>query len=110
MEYFLMNQLLLIINGNIAVTEAKCWVTESVLDLFSVCITYSLFITGDTSWQIYIKIMRENICQRYSACGKSFIIGIVPVARHSHPLSSVLFKNSTHWLSNQNTAVSYVMY
>ena len=49
MEYFLMNQLLLIINGNIAVTEAKCWVTESVLDLFSVCITYSLFITGDTS-------------------------------------------------------------
>ena len=42
--------------------------------------------------------------------GKSFETGIVPVARYSHPLSSVLFKNNTHWLSNQNTALSYVMY
>jgi len=54
--------------------------------------------------------MRENLCQRYSAWGKSFETGIVPVAMYSHPLSSVLFKNSTHWLSNQNTAFSYVMY
>jgi hypothetical protein len=29
---------------------------------------FSLFITGDKSWQKYIQIMRENICQRYSAC------------------------------------------
>jgi hypothetical protein len=45
-KYFRMNYLLLIINGNIAVTEVKCWVTESVLDLFSVCMTCSLFIKG----------------------------------------------------------------
>ena len=100
----------MIINGNIAITEAKWWVTESVLGLFSVCMTYSLFITGDKSWQKYIKNMRENICQRYSACGKSYETGIVPFARYSHPLSGVLFTNSTHWLSNQNTVFSYVMY
>jgi hypothetical protein len=100
----------LIINGNIAITEAKWWETESVLGLFSVCMTYSLFITGDKSWQTYITIMRENICQRYSACGKSFEIGILPFARYSHPLSGVLFKNSTHGLSNQNTVFSYFMY
>jgi len=39
-----------------------------------------------------------------------FGTGIVPVARYSHPLSSELLKNSTHWLSNQNTALSYVRY
>ena len=100
----------MIINGNIAITEAKWWVTESVLGLFSVCMTYSLFITGDKSWQKYIKNMRENICQRYSACRKSYETGIVPFARYSHPLSGVLFTNSTHWLSNQNTVFSYVMY
>ena len=100
----------MIINGNIVVTEVKCCVTEGVLGLFSVCMTYSLFITGDKSWQKYITIMRENICQRYSACRKSFEIGILPFARYSHPLSGVLFKNSTHWLSNQNTAFSYDMY
>ena len=31
--------------------------------------------------------MRENLCHR-----KSFETGIVPVARYSHPLSSVLSK------------------
>jgi hypothetical protein len=65
---------------------------------------------GDKSWQKYKKITWENLCHRYSPCGKSFETGIVPVARYSLPLSSVLFKNSTHWLSNQNTAFSYVMY
>ena len=46
------------------------------------------------SCQKYIKITLENLCHRYSARGKSFEPGIVPVARYSHPLSSVLFKNS----------------
>jgi transketolase C-terminal domain/subunit len=44
----------------------------------------------------YIKITRENLCHRYSSHGKSFETGMVPVTRYSHPLSSVLFKNSTH--------------
>jgi hypothetical protein len=30
------------------------------------------------------KITRENLCHRYSASGKSFETGIVPVARYSH--------------------------
>ena len=49
MEDFCMNKLQLIINGGIAVIEVKCWVTESVLDMFSVCMTCSLFIKGDKS-------------------------------------------------------------
>ena len=93
----------MIINGNIAATDLKCWVTGSVLDLFSVCMTCSLFIKEDKSWQKYIKITRENLYQRYSACGK-FVWNW-----YSHPLSSVLFKNSTHRLSNQNAAFSYVI-
>ena len=32
----------------------------------------------------------------YSARGKSFETGIVPIARHSHPLSSVQLKKSQH--------------
>ena len=40
--------------------------------------------------------MRGNLCHRYSARGKSFETGIGPVAKYSHPLSSVLFKNSKH--------------
>ena len=44
-----MNLLLLIINGNITVTEVKCWVTESDLDLFSVCMSCNLFSKGDKS-------------------------------------------------------------
>jgi hypothetical protein len=60
----------------------------SFLDLFSVCKTCSLF----------------NLCHRYSARGRSLETGIVPVARYSHQLSSVLLKNSTHWLSNRNSA------
>jgi len=47
MEDFCMNYLLLIINGNF--TEVKCWVTESDLDLFSVCTICSLFTKGDKS-------------------------------------------------------------
>ena len=97
---------MLISNGNITVTEVKCWV-----DLFSVCMTCScLFIKGDKSWSQYIKITQENLYHRYSSRGKSFETGIVPVARYSHPLSSVLFKNSSHWLSNHNTAFWYVKY
>jgi len=81
-----------------------------ILDMLSVYMTFSLFIKGDKSWQKYIKNTRENLCHRYSVRGKSFETGIVPVARYSYPLSSVLFKNSTHWLSNENTAFLYVMY
>jgi len=51
----------LIIDGNTAVTEVKCWVTESVLDLFSVCMTDSLFITGDKSWQKYISYAGKSM-------------------------------------------------
>ena len=72
--------------------------------------TAQVYFKGDKSWHKYIKITQENLCHRYSARGKSFEAGIVPVARYSHPLSRVLFKNSTHWLSNQNTTFSYVMY
>ena len=49
MEYLRINSLLLKINGNISVTEVKYCVTEIVLNLFSVCMIYSLFITGDKS-------------------------------------------------------------
>jgi hypothetical protein len=41
---------MLIIKGNIAVAEVKCWVTESDLYLFSVCMTCSLFTKGDKSF------------------------------------------------------------
>jgi hypothetical protein len=72
--------------------------------------TARVYFKGDKSWQKYVKIKWENLCHRYSAPGKSFETGIVPIVRYSPPLSSVLFKNSTHWLSNQNTTVSYVRY
>jgi hypothetical protein len=39
-----------------------------------------------------MKITRENICHRYSPRGKSFEIGIFPVASYSHPLPCVLLK------------------
>jgi hypothetical protein len=104
-----MNYLLLIINGNIAVTEVKWWVTESVLDLFSFCMTSSLFIKGDKSWHKYIKSTCENLYHRYSAHGKSFETGIVPVARYSHPLPSALFKLSAHWLSKYSISICYVL-
>jgi hypothetical protein len=68
-------------------------------------ITAWVYFKGDKSWQKYIKITWENLCHRYSPCGKSFEIGIVPVARYSHPLSSVLFKNSTHWLSKSKYSI-----
>ena len=55
-----------------------------------------VYFNGFKSRQKYIEITRENICHRYSARGKSFETGIVPVARHRHPLSSVLLKNSKH--------------
>ena len=45
-----------------------------------------LFNGGKTG-QNYIKITRENIFRRYSARRKSFETGIVPVSRHSYPLS-----------------------
>ena len=67
----------MIINSNVVVTEVKYWVNESVLDLFSVCMTCSLFIKGDKSWQKYINITRENLCHMYSVRGKSFETGIV---------------------------------
>ena len=44
----------------------------------------------------YIPITREKLCHRYSSREKSFETGIGHVARYSHLLSSVLFKNSTH--------------
>jgi hypothetical protein len=70
--------------------------------------TARVYFKGDKSWQKYIKNTRKDLCDRNSHRGKSFETGIIPVARHSHPLSSVLFKNSTHWLSNPNIAFSYV--
>ena len=72
--------------------------------------TARVYFKRDKSWQKYTKISRENLYHRYSPRGKLFETGIVPVARYSHPLSSVLFKNSSHWLSNQNTVFSYVRY
>ena len=86
----------------------KCFRSEKNCFQFAWLVVCSL--KGDKSWQKYIKITQENLCHRYSAHGKLFETGIVPVARYSHPLSCVLFKNSTHWLSNQNTAFSYAMY
>ena len=49
MEYFRINSLLLKKNDNISVTEVKYCLTEIVLNLFSICMIYSLFITGDKS-------------------------------------------------------------
>ena len=66
-----------------------------------------IYFKGDKSWQKNIWITRENLCHRYSAHVKSFETGIVPVARYSHLLSRVLFKDSTHWLFTQNKAFSY---
>ena len=50
-------------------------------------------------------MMWENLCHRYSPCMKSFETGIVPVARYSHPLSSVLFKSRPNFscLFNENS-------
>jgi hypothetical protein len=72
--------------------------------------TARVYFKGDKSWQKYIKITQENLCHGCNPRGNSFETDIVPVARYSHPLSSVLFKNSSHWLSNQNTTLSYVRY
>jgi len=61
--------------------------------------------------KIYKNYAGKSMPQLYtSPGGKSFETGIVPVARYNHPLSSVLFKNSSHGLSNQNTAFSYFRY
>ena len=62
--------------------------------------TARVYLKGDNSWQKYIKITWEKL----------FETGIVAVARYSHSLSSVLLKNNSHWLSNQNAAFSYVRY
>jgi hypothetical protein len=62
---------------------------------FEWMISVNYFILTDLNLaKQYIKITRENLCHRYSPRGKSFEPGIVPVARYSHQLSSVLFKNS----------------
>ena len=35
---------------------------------------------------VNLKISRQNLLHRYSACGKTFQIGIVPVANSKHTL------------------------
>ena len=72
--------------------------------------TARVYFKGDKYRQKYRKIKRKNLCHRYSPRGKSFETGTVPVDRCCLPLSIVLFKNSSHWLSNQNAAFSYAMY
>jgi hypothetical protein len=42
------------------------------------------------------KLRGKIYAQVYSPRGKSFEMGIVPVVRYSHPLSSFLLKNSRH--------------
>jgi hypothetical protein len=82
----------------ITVTEVKCWVTESDLDLFSVCMSCNLFSKGDKSWQKYRKITRENLWtgyveneshflfeyEKYSNYRRSFQCNILSILHKNH--------------------------